>query len=307
MKRRNSRCQLIATLPPYVDHLQSIIEHPAVDELRFNTVSPLAESRRDILGRLSRACGSKRLWIDLKGRQLRIAKFAYLPAAFVELNHDISVDLPADIYFKDGVSRIVRIVNGRKLILNRRPARVVGEGESVNILETSLRIEGYLTPSDREYVAAAVDLGLHDFMLSFAECDEDVAELKRLDPDARVIAKIESQRGLAWMRKRPDGVGLMAARDDLYVNMREKKVTILDALRDIRAADPQAVVASRLLESLDKNEEPSLADLSDVVLMLSMGYRRFMFGDMLCFHEATFNAAVPLMAELLGKTTGGGR
>ena len=294
-------CRLIATLPPYVSHRPLVIGHPAVDALRFNTVSPLAESRRDILARLKDECGGKRLWIDLKGRQLRIAKFAYLPLAFVELNHRISVALPAEIRFRDCLSTIVKIVDGRKLILDQRPVRIVGEGEPVNILDPSLRIEGYLTDSDSEYVEAAAGVGLHDFMLSFAESDEDAAEVRRLDPKARLVAKIESKRGLAWMRDRPAGVGLMAARDDLYVNMGEDRTAIMDALRDIAAADRQAMVASRLLESLEAGPAPSLPDLSDVMLMREMGYRAFMFSDTLCFREGSFRAAAACMAALLEK------
>ncbi len=306
MARRNSN-QLIATLPPYVDRRHLIIGNPSVDELRFNTVSPIATNRRDLLARLHRECGGKRLWIDLKGRQLRIAKFAYLPYAYVELTHEISVDLPAVICFKDSVGCVVAIVDGHKLILNSRPCRVVGEGEPVNILHPSLRIKGYLTESDHEYVAAAVKLDLHDYMLSFAEQDEDIAELMALDPQAHVMAKIESLRGLQWMRHRPYDVGLMAARDDLYINMGDGHTAILDALRDIRTADRNAVAASRFLESLEKGDTPSLTDITDIALMLSMGYKRFMLGDMICFHEEAFHAALALMAKLLGKAEGSKR
>lgn len=302
--KKTACCRLIATLPPYVDHRAEIIGHPAVDGLRFNTVSPLAESRRDILARLKRECGRKRLWIDLKGRQLRIAKFAYLPYAFVELTHRISVDLPAAVRFRDCVSRVVEIVGGNKLILDRRPVRVVGEGEPINILDPSFKVEGYLTEGDREYLTEAADLGIHDYMLSFAESDQDVADVLAIDPKARITAKIESRRGLEWMRTRPSGVRLMAARDDLYVNMGDDKAGILDALRGIRAADRGAMVASHLLESLENSSAPSLADISDVELMVRMGYGTFMLSDTLCFREEAFRAAAPLMARLLGNDGG---
>jgi hypothetical protein len=296
--------RLIATLPPYVNHRQAIISHPAVDELRFNTVSPLAESRSELLYRLQRECGVKRLWIDLKGRQLRIAKFSYLPYAYLELTHRISVDLPATVHFRDCVSEAVKLVDGNKLILDDRPVRIVGEGEPINILDPSLKVEGFLTPSDTEYVEAAAALGLHDYMLSFAESDTDVEEVLAIDPKARMIAKIESKRGLEWMRKRPAKVGLMAARDDLYVNMGDDRAAILKALMDIRAADHDAIVASHLLESFESAPSPSLQDISDVELMRRMGYRNFMFSDTLCFRKEAFRAAAPFMARLIGKTDG---
>src|SRR6187549_820991 len=136
------RARIIATLPPHVDHRRAIIEHPLVDELRFNTISPLAESRADTLGRLAREAAGKRLWLDLKGRQLRITRFAYLPYAYVTISHKIRVRLPVDVHFRDCVSRAVELVDGDKLILSRRPVRVVGEGEPINILDDSLVIEG---------------------------------------------------------------------------------------------------------------------------------------------------------------------
>src|SRR5206468_11790020 len=125
----------------------------------------------------------KRLWLDLKGRQLRITKFAYLPYAYVTLGHRIRVNLPVDVHFRDCVSRAVELVDGDKLILSRRPMRVVGEGEPINILDDSLAIDGYLTASDREYIAAARELGVHDYMLSFVERLEDVEDVIALDPD----------------------------------------------------------------------------------------------------------------------------
>lgn len=299
--KKHEGCRLIATLPPYVGHREEIIGHPAIDELRFNSVSVLGESRSDLLARLQRECGRKRLWIDLKGRQLRIAKFAYVPYAYVELTHRIKVDLPATVHFRDGACQIVRIIDGNKLILDERPERVVGEGEPLNILDPSFQVEGYLTPSDRAYVEAAAKLGLHDYMLSFAERDTDVEEVRAIDPKARIVAKIESKRGLAWMRDRPKRVGLMAARDDLFVNMGDDRAAILPALEEIQACDPDAMVASYLLEGFLDSPTPKLCEIADVALLRAMGYRRYMFGDSLCFRKHAFLAAMPLMAKLLGK------
>ncbi len=294
---------VVATLPPYVDHRAELIAHPQVDALRFNTISPLAESRADVLARLQRECGEKRLWLDLKGRQLRIARFAYLPYAYVQLNHRIQVSLPVDVHFKDCVSRAVELVGGDKLILNRRPMRVVGEGEPINILDPSLIIEGTLTDSDREYVEAARRLGLHDYMLSFTERREDVEELLALDPEASVVAKIESKAGLEFVRRDYPALRertvLMAARDDLFIQLGPEKERLLEAMESIVAADPDAIAASRLLTSL---EDGSLAsqDLSDLWLLLRLGYRHFLLSDGLCFQEDAFRAAVQVLERVLG-------
>ena len=288
---------MIATLPPYVDHRRAIIEHPLVDELRFNTISPLAESRREMVARLARETTGKRLWLDLKGRQLRITKFAYLPYAFVSLSRRIRVKLPVDVHFRDCVSRAVELVDGDKLILSRRPVRVVGDGEPVNILDESLEIEGYLTDSDREYIAAAVEVGVHDYMLSFVERADDIADVIALDPAARIAAKIESRRGLAYAKGAD--VHLVAARDDLFVQLGDDKRAYVPALEAIVRTDPAAIVASHILGSLESGPNVSSADIADVELLLRLGYRKLMLSDTLCFREDAFRSAMDVLSQLL--------
>lgn len=299
---------LIATLPPYVDHRKDIISHPLVTGLRFNSIMPSGETPRQMVARLMAECGKKRLWLDLKARQLRIAKFAYMPYAFVELNHSIEVDLPATILFKESSAKIVRIVDGNKLILDRRPEAasgfqvIVGDGEPVNILHPSLRILGsFLLDRDREYIEAAKQLGLHSYMLSFMEQENDLKEVLDLDPEAEMVAKIESKRGLRLVKS--GGLSgkcrLMAARDDLYINMGRDKTGFLDALDTIIKSDPEAIVASRLLTSLQRDDEVSSQDISDVELMLRMGFRTFMFSDGLCFREKCFKSAVKTLKDYL--------
>jgi hypothetical protein len=296
--------RIIATLPPYVDHRQEIIDHPLVSELRFNTVSPLDTTREKMLARLQKECGRKPLWIDLKGRQLRIAKFAYLPYAFVELNHRIEVDLPAEILFKDCTSTVVRIVDGNKLILGGRPERVVGEGEPVNIIHPSLKIEGFLTDSDWEYADAAYRLGLNSIMLSFVERWDDVMQLNCVHHDARAMLKIESLRGLAYLERwRPNHGRLMAARDDLAIQCRGREELLVNSLRRIGRLDPTAVCASRLFRSLEEDDRRpvALADIADFELMLRFGYRTFMLSDGLCFHRPAFRRTMEFLDGYLGE------
>lgn len=297
-----SNIRVVATLPPYVDHREEIITSPYVDELRFNTVMPLAESKEAVIARLQAEGRGKRLWLDLKTRQLRITKFAYMPYAYVELSHPIRVNLPTVVYFKDAVARVARIVDGNKLILAERPGRIVGAGEPVNILDPSLRIRGFLTENDHEFVAAANRLGLHDFMLSFTERPSDIDELLELDPEANIIAKIESLRGLKFAcgayRRYRKRVRLMAARDDLYINMGRDKLAIFQALQDIISQDPQAYVASRLLTSLETEDTVSLGDLSDWRLMEQLGFKNFMLSDGLCFQERACMNALSVVREL---------
>jgi hypothetical protein len=286
---------LIATLPLLPRYRYDISRHPLVDELRYNTIMPLDVDIPTAVRQLAQVAGDKPLWLDLKTRQLRITKFAYLPYDYVELSHTISVELPARIHFKDCVAVIESIVEGNKLILAERPMRTVGAGEPVNILEPTLEIQGFLTLQDREFIEAAKNEGLHRYMLSFVEKKEDIEEVLALDPQAMIVAKIESPRGLDLLKEHRsfDGpVTLMAARDDLYINMGESKVGILNALELIVARDAHAIAASRLLTSLFEDPVVSMGDISDLHMLTMMGYRSFMLSDEICRIRDVFRRVI---------------
>ena len=292
--------KLIATLPPMAPHAEEIAEHPDVFALRFNTVHPTPWSKREALERLMKMCGRKPLIVDLKGRQLRITKWADPWYEFIELNHGITVRTGAVVRFRDHESRVAA-VEGTRLILEDPPPYAVGAGQALNILDPTLVIEGYLTDSDREWIEAAAGLDLHHYLLSFLEEEQDVKDLVALDPNARIVAKIESRKGLDFVRERYEPyrrhIRLMAARDDLFVNIGSDPWRMLDAQRLIIGADPRAIAASRLFGSLEGHHSASLADLEDLDWLQRVGYRCIMLSDGLCKKREPFRNAVALFGE----------
>jgi pyruvate kinase len=70
------------------------------------------------------------------------------------------------------------------------------------------------------------------------------------------------------------------------------------ALQEIIAADPEAVVASRLLDSLAYNAVPTSADIGDVAFLLSLGYRTFMLGDAVCLQRDSVLEALNLLEAI---------
>ena len=290
----------IVTAPPYATYLDEVAEHPLVCGLRLNTVMPVRGGPVEALERL-RAFGLP-LWVDLKGRQLRVVGAAIPPYTHVRLSHPIRVDTPVDAFFSDG-SECVRVVavDGDRLILADGPRRLVGPGESVNIVHPSLEIEGTLTDTDRAYLAAMAGLGLDTVMLSYVERPSDVEEVHRLLPGAEVACKIETSRGLDYARMHGTAHGrLVAARGDLYVEVLRPH-RIVGALRAIIAADPQAVVASRLFDSLANHPVPASADIGDVAFLLSLGYRTFLLGDAICLQRDTVLEALNLLRAVAGE------
>jgi pyruvate kinase len=292
-----SPIKAIVTVPPHADYLEEVARHPMVAGLRLNTVMPIKGEVEDVLARLAGL--GQRLWIDLKGRQLRVAEAAVPPFTAVRLSHRISVDLPAYALFGDGKEEVrVLEVDGDRLILEDGPRRVLGPGESVNIPSSSLQIEGDLTERDREYVRAASALGLHDFMLSFVEEDDDVAAVKALDPDANVVAKIESRRGLAYAKRNGASQGrLMAARGDLFLEL-SRPHHLIRALDTIVRADPDAIVASRIMGSLAWESEPAAQDITDAAYLITQGYRTLMLGDEVCLRRDSVIAALNVLQSV---------
>jgi pyruvate kinase len=287
----------IVTVPPYAPFIAEIARHPLVRGLRLNTVMPLRESPGEVLERL-RGYGQP-LWVDLKGRQLRVVGAAIPPYTEVKLSHRIQVQTPVDAYFSDGNERVrVAAVDGDRLILADGPRRLIGPGESVNIPHFSLEIEGTLTETDCAYLAAMKELGMQHVMLSYVEAPADVQEVRDWLPEAQIMLKIESQRGLDFARQHGSNYGpLMAARGDLYVEvLRPHK--IVSALKTIIRADPQAVVASRILDSLAFQPVPVSADISDVAFLLEIGYRTFMLGDVICLKRETVLESLNLLEAI---------
>jgi hypothetical protein len=290
----------IVTVPPYADFLEEVAAHPLVRGLRLNTVMPLREEPAAVLERLGRL-GSP-LWVDLKSRQLRVAEAGIPPFTEVRLSHRIRVRTPVDAWFSDGHERVrVAAVDGDRLILADGPRRLVGPGESVNIVDPGLEIEGTLTPRDREYLQAMGKTGLRRAMLSYAERSSDVEEVQGLLPGAEVVLKIENDAGLAFAREHGASLGrLCAARGDLYVEV-GRPHRIVGALRAIVHADPAAIVASRLFDSLADDPVPSAADVGDAAFLMGLGYRSFLLGDAVCLRRDTVLAALNLLEAVAGE------
>lgn len=287
---------VIASLPPRVEHRSLIINHPLINELRFNTCIPVYEKPKEVLSRLKKECGDKKLWIDIKSRQLRLTEFAYLPYAYVTLNHSIRVDIPCTIVFKDCIAKIIDVIDGKKLILEDRPLRVVGAGEAVSILDPSLVIDGLFTESDLAYLEAARALGLTCFMLSFVEKQSDIESLKSFCDVTEVVAKIESRRGIGFVKNEfrscENTVRLMAARDDLLINLNENPWEILVAMRTIIKSDPNAILASKIFASLETENIISMGDISDLGLAWNLGYRTLMLSDKFGYKKDAFVRAM---------------
>lgn len=288
-------CSLIATLPNLsrIEKVHHILENPNISGARFNTgvnslMSPLETV--SLLKRISLEY-HKPIWIDIKGRQLRIVKWADPLYEAIELNHNISVVYPAKIHFRNGDSTNITRVRGNKILVDPLPKEALGAGQSVNIIAKDLEITGYLTDLDKQYLKACAQNNMNHIMASYVEEMADLNEIKEYLPKAEITAKIESLKGMKLILESNIDYDLMAARDDLYIETGQN-ANIISYLKVIVERNYNAICASRIFSSLERQNYVELADYTDLLMMYEMGYRRFMLCDNICnyhFDEAVKN------------------
>ncbi|MEK6964420.1 MAG: pyruvate kinase [Nanoarchaeota archaeon] len=290
---------VIVTVPPYAPFLKEVARHPVVSGLRLNTVMPVKEPLDVLLKRLKEEAKEKEVWIDLKGRQLRTVGYWTPPFTEVRLNHRIKVNTPVEAYFGNGREHVTLVgIDGNRLLFLEGPKRVVGPGESLNIRDPSLEIEGYLTKKDFQYIEAGITAGVHTYMLSFVESVSDSEALRKLDPAAVIAEKIESKKGLEYVASEYDGKNrLMAARGDLYAEV-DMPHDILAAMDLMIKKDPNVIAASRVCSSLAESLEPSCSDISDVAYLIRTGYKTLMLGDEVCLRRDSVISALNLIEAI---------
>ena len=280
------RCKLIATLPSLnnMEKVERVLENPYISEVRFNTGAQTpysVDKTLNILKALSIKY-NKKLWIDIKGRQLRVTKWADPLYECIELSHKVQVLYPAKVYFRNGDRvNITHVKDGNKLFVDPLPRYALGAGQSVNIIAKDIEIEGYLTEKDKLYLKACKNKDIDNIMASFVEQYEDLSEILMILPNAKIVSKIESLKGIDFISKYNVVPNLMAARDDLYLQTGEG-YNVIRLLKTIISKDSDAICGSKIFLSLEKRETPDLADFTDLELMYKIGYRKFMLCDNIC-------------------------
>lgn len=294
---------MIGTLPTFIDDssfllASRMLSHPAISSVRYNTGGDSPFTPTQIVSRLKALTVryGKPVFIDLEGRQVRIAHWARFESGVVTLNRDFTLTLPAQIFIRNAGWFEVGGFDSkqRKIYLGKGPdlgEYYFGESQSVHILSPGLKIKGYLGGLDDEYIKMGKQFEIVNFMLSFVEGRGDVNEFKsRFTKKERqrlnLVLKIESQKGLEFAKSRDllANERLMAARDDLFASFGSRPAGIVDALTAIIGADPKAILASKIMSGLQSAGALTMGDISDIFLMYNLGYRDFMLSDGMARH-----------------------
>jgi pyruvate kinase len=302
---------IMATLPAVhrEELMEEIISHQMVSDVRYNVgiPSPYAPQKtlKEIL-ELTRQY-EKRLWVDLKGRQLRIVQWSAPFFGKIILNHEIEVFGPAKVFFRGNEFSQLKLVNGRTIFVEPPPYEAVGQGQAINIItETpdALEINGYLTEDDKVYLEACKDLGIFDLMLSFVEKEDDLDEVLNFFGEDRkqvtLALKIESLKGIDFLsrfstkdcgqKSQAKSLIPLIARDDLFINIGDNKARMLEVIEKTIIDFPQAIIASQLFSGLEKLGYPTMADYCDLHWLYQLGYHRFLLSDGVC--QRCFSKAI---------------
>jgi len=305
-----SQIKVYLSADPGQEFSREILQSPLIEGIRCNTGAPTIDSKVQILNTFQTTIYPIKPWIDLKCRELRLIKEATIPQDYLEINHKIEVETPVALYYNEGNEYVIidEVKDGTKLRVkppdNYTGSETIkfGKGASINISDPSLKIEGYLTINDIDYINAAKEVELHNYLLSYVESSEDINALIELDPQANIIAKIESKKGLEFIRagydQIKDKVRLLAARADLYIEL-DRPHEILKALKVIIQKDSSAIGASRILESfLELEKVPRCTDFTDLGYLKELGYKTLLLGDDICQNKEALSSALGVL-ELL--------
>ncbi|VVB78554.1 Pyruvate kinase [uncultured archaeon] len=297
-KKIMKNLDFLVTLWPTFPHFKRFAGDSRLYGIRLNSAMIKADQLNNELEVANSVPNHIPLYFDIKGRQLRITDVSpnrhHLE---ITLNHPIEVETPTMVLFKAGADHALleEVVDGKHLIFDGGPEYMVYPGESIHIRHPSLEVHGpTFLPYEIEKISKAKNAGFNKFFLSYVESQKDIDQFREYVGDSEIIAKIENKKGLEYVSRqfrKKDGLSLMAARGDLYVEL-DRPHQIMDALKLIAKSDPEASVGSRILLSLVNEPVPSCSDFVDLAWLYDVGYKKMMLCDELCLKEDLLSKAV---------------
>ncbi len=147
---------------------------------------------------------------------------------------------------------------------------ILRSNKGINLPNTDLNIPA-LTEKDRKDVKFGVENRVDYIALSFVQRAKDIKELKSLlkkyKADVPIISKIEkptAMKNLDEIIEISDGI--MVARGDLGVEMKEEMIPILqkEILRKATKKGKITITATQMLESMIEKPRPTRAEATDV-------------------------------------------
>lgn len=179
--------------------------------------------------------------------------------------------------------RVVTVDEHYVLVEVESDAGTVTASRSINLPDSRVR---YMSRGDDDGTLVAFERNSPLIVaVSMVASPTDVSRVRQMLPNAHVIAKIESQLGLENL----DAIAqqadeLLIARGDLSVELPLEHIgQAADRIAEVAATNGRDhIVAAGFLESLERKERPTTAEVSDLWHFHRRGTRSFLLSGTVC-------------------------
>ncbi len=249
------------------------------------------------------------IMLDTKGPEIRIGTMTEGEASFVKINSTVAIHCTTDIKgdatkfcVKDAsgkynmandlsVGKIVLVddgklplevtkidkeksivytkaLNSRQLITNKR----------INLPNTKYSLP-FISKKDKMDIKYACDKDFDYIALSFVNTTDNIKEIRELlkefgNTNIKLISKIESTHGIENINEIIDeSDGIMVARGDLGLEIPYEDVPYWQKyiIKACRFVGKPVIVATQMLDSLEKQTQPTRAEVTDVFFAVDRG------------------------------------
>ena len=292
---------IIATLGPstFKDHLLKKVEDRGVDFVRINLSHTPIDKVEETVQYITDTIATP-LMIDTEGSQVRTGdlgvdsitltmgkkikvynKHIVCDEGNIYIRPEIAVDQlqVGSLIFIDFDTIILRVdfIEGLKkngyIICSVLSGGGMGNNKAVTIQQQGINLPA-LSEKDVKSLEIAKKYNIRFCSMSFIDSADDVLELKKLHPNLKVVAKIETEKGVNNLDEILDVTdGILIDRGDLSREIPLERIAFAQKviINKANAKNIPVFVATNLLDTMMNSLRPSRAEVNDIVNTLLDG------------------------------------
>jgi pyruvate kinase len=178
------------------------------------------------------------------------------------------------VYVDDGylsLEVIDKIKNKRQLVTKAKNTHKVKSRRGINVPNVDLKMK-FISEKDHNDIIFAIKENYDYIAASFTRSSQDIKDIREIlkkykNNRINVIAKIENQSGIDNIEEIIEvSDGIMIARGDLGIEIPDKTLPFIQKkiIKKCLEKGKPVIVATQMLESMQKNPRPTKAEISDV-------------------------------------------
>ena len=199
----------------------------------------------------------------------------------LSVSYDMSKDLE--------IGKLILVDDGKLQlkVVDLKPGIIMAKSLNHHIVKTNKRINlpgtdftmPFLSKKDKEDIRFGIRNGIDFIAASFVNTPNDVISIKKILKEEKaehiqIFSKIESQFAVDNFDKILEETdGVMIARGDLGLEIPYYDVPIVQKMiiRKMRNVGKPVIVATQMLDSMEKNPSPTRAEVTDVYFAVELG------------------------------------